>query len=184
MPTLIDPKLIRTDLETQSRIALNEEIVKEYAEAMEAGTVFPAILVFYDEPHDQFILAEGFHRLAAHNKVKPNEMILAEQRLGTIDDARWASIGANQSHGLRRTNADKRNAVKQALLHPKGENLSDRQIGQHVGVHHDTVGKIRHELESTGEIRQIENRTIQRGHQVYQQHTTYIWFNSKAESAW
>ncbi|GHT27599.1 hypothetical protein FACS18942_07150 [Planctomycetales bacterium] len=84
MPSLIDTKRIRTDLDTQSRIALVEDVVKEYMEAMETGNVFPAILVFYDAPNDQFILADGFHRFAAHQRLKPNDQILAEQRLGTV----------------------------------------------------------------------------------------------------
>jgi DNA-binding transcriptional regulator YhcF (GntR family) len=184
MSSLIDPKRIRIDLDTQSRVALNEDVVKEYQEAMEAGSVFPAILVFYDEPNDQFILADGFHRFAAHLRLKPNDQILAEQRLGTIEDARWESISSNKSHGLRRTNEDKRNAIKQALKHPKGAELSDRKIAEHVGVHHDTVSRIRKELELSGEIRQIENRTVQRGEQMYQQKTSQIGQKQSIQTQW
>jgi hypothetical protein len=91
-------------------------------------------------------------------KAKPNDPILAEQRMGTVEDAIWESLGANKSHGLRRSNADKRNAVKMALLHPKGVDSSDRQIAKHVGVHPDTVGVIRRELETTVGIRQSNLR--------------------------
>ncbi len=171
---MISPQRIRTDLDTQSRAGLNEQTVTEYAEAMEAGQAFPPILVFQDETIDEYILADGFHRLAAHLQISPDEPILAEVRTGTAEDARWESIGANKSHGLRRTNEDKRNAVKLALLHPNGAEKSDRQIAEHVGVHHDTVGRIRHELEATGGIRQIETRTVQRGDQVYEQNTSGI----------
>lgn len=138
---------------------------------MEAGGEFPPILVFYDEPNNLYILVDGFHRYAAHMRVKPNDPILAEMRLGSVEDARWESIGANKSHGLRRTNEDKRNAVKQALLHPKGTEMSNRQIADHVGVHHVTVGTVRNELESSGEIHQMKTRTVYRGDQVYQQNT-------------
>ncbi|MDR1492030.1 MAG: hypothetical protein LBT05_04835 [Planctomycetaceae bacterium] len=179
MPTLIDPKRILADLETQSRATLNDEVVKEYAEAMEEGATFPAILVFYDEPNDQFILAEGFHRLAAHMRVKPNDMILAEQRLGDVEDARWASIAANQSHGLRRTNADKRNAIKLAFLHPKGCELSDRQVSKHIGVDHKTVSAVRLECEATGEIPQSNLRTGQDGRTI---NTTNIGSGQKPKA--
>jgi hypothetical protein len=173
MPSLIDPKQIRTDLDTQSRVTLNDEVVKEYAEAMEAGAVFPAILVFYDESNDQFILADGFHRYAAHMQVMPNDPILAEQKLGTVEDAQWESIGANQSHGLRRTNEDKRNAITQALMHPKGAELSNRKIAEHVGVAEGTVRIIRKELESTAQIAQSTERTGRDGRTIK---TSYIGF--------
>lgn len=162
-PTPIDPKHIRIDLDTQSRVALNDDVVKEYAEAMEAGQVFPPVLTFYDQ---HYILADGFHRFAAHMKVKPNEPILSEIRLGTVEDARWASIGANKSHGLRRTNDDKRNAVIQALLHPKGIELSDRRIAEHVGVSEFLVRTIRSELESTSILSKSETRIGQDGRAI------------------
>lgn len=166
MASMIDPKKIRIDCGTQARLGMNEEIIAEYAQAMERGEVFPAILVFFDEENDEFILADGWHRYHAHMRAKPNDPILAEQRLGTIEDAQWASIAANKSHGLQRSNADKRNATKLALLHPKGCELSDRQIAKHVGVHHDTVGSIRREMEVTGGIRQSDLRTGQDGRAI------------------
>jgi len=176
MTSLTDPKRIRTDLGTQMRIAMNEDVVKEYAEAMQAGCEFPALRAYFDEPNDVIILADGFHRLAAHNKVRPNDQILVELIIGTAEDAQWESIGANKAHGLRRTNEDKRNAIKQALTHSKGTELSDRQIAEHVGVHHVTVGTVRKEMVLSGEIHQIDNRTVRRGNQTYQQNTTRIGF--------
>ena len=159
MASKIDPKRIRIDCDTQSRIEMNEPVIAEYAEAMERGDEFPAILVFFDEETDEFILVDGFHRYFAHMRAKPNDPILAEQRIGTVEDARWESLAANKSHGLRRSNADKRNTVKQALLHPKGVNLSDRQIAKHVGVDHKTISTVRRENEVTGEIPQSTLRT-------------------------
>lgn len=169
MATKIDPKRIRIDCDTQSRVEMNESVIAEYAEAMERGEEFPPILVYFDERSNEFILADGFHRYFAHLRAKPNDPILAEQRLGTIEDAQWASLTANQSHGLRRSNADKRNAAKRALIHQNGFSLSDRQIGKHVGVSHTLVSGIREELEASGKICQMKSRTVQRGDQVYQQ---------------
>jgi hypothetical protein len=183
MSTTLAPRLIQIDLDTQIRIEINEEVVKEYAEAMEAGDIFPPLLVYFDEPNNRYILVDGFHRFEAHRRRHPNDAISVKLELGTLDDARWASIGVNKNHGLRRTNADKRNAIVNALKHPKGAELSDRQIAEHVGVHHDTVSRIRRELELSGEIRQIETRTVQRGNQIYQQQTSRIGSsNSSHES--
>ncbi len=180
MASKIDPRKIRTDCGTQSRIEMNEAVIAEYAEAMERGEEFPAIEVFFDECDDSFILADGFHRHAAHMRVKPNDPILAEQRIGTVEDALWASLAANKSHGLHRSNADKRNAVKLAMVHPKGCELSDRQIGKHVGVDHKTVAVIRRDAELSGEIPQIQTRTVQRGGQTYQQNTTQVGKGKKS----
>ena len=179
MANKIDPKLISTDCGTQSRIEMNESVIAEYAEAMERGDEFPAILVFFDEGRYRYILVDGFHRYYAHIRARPNDPILAEQRLGTVEDAIWASLAANKSHGLRRSNADKRNAIAKALLHPKGVNKSNRQIANHVGVTDKTVAVIRCELELSAEIPQIESRTVQRGDQTYQQNVTQIGKKAK-----
>jgi hypothetical protein len=166
MASLTDPKRIRTDLGTQMRVAMNEDVVKEYAEAMQAGCEFPALRAYFDEPNDVIILADGFHRLAAHNKIRPNDQILVELIIGTAEDAQWESIGANKAHGLRRTNEDKRNAVKMALLHPKGAGESNRKIAEHVGVNESTDRRIRHELESTAQTTQSNSRTGRDGRTI------------------
>jgi hypothetical protein len=159
----ISPSEIRTDLDTQSRIELNDNTVQEYAEAMQEGQKFPPLLVFKDETEEEYILADGFHRLAAHLQVLPDEPIEVIVREGTLEDARWESIGANKSHGLRRTNEDKRNAVTQALKHPKGAELSNVKIAEHVGVTDKTVAAVRKDLESTSEIPRSTNRLGQDG---------------------
>jgi hypothetical protein len=159
MATRIDPRRIRTDLNTQIRVDWNEEAVKEYTGLMERGVLLPPLLVFFDTLTNLMILADGFHRLAAHMRVKPNDPILVEIRLGNVEDAQWAAIIANQTHGIRRTNDDKRNAIKQALKHPNGTGRTDRSIAKDIGVHHVTVGTVRKEMVLTGEIHQSDSRT-------------------------
>ncbi len=166
MASLIDPKRIRTDLGTQMRVAMNAEVVREYAEQLQAGTVFPPLRAYFDEPNDLIILADGFHRLAAHKSIRPNDPILVELILGTIEDAQWESIGANKDHGLRRTNEDKRNAVKQALLHRNTIDMSNVKVAEHVGVSHTTVQNIRRELESTCKICKSTARTGKDGRTI------------------
>ena len=158
MPTKIDPKKIRTDLNTQIRVELSEETVAEYAELMERNTKFPPILVYYDGTIREYVLADGFHRLAAHQRVRPSEQIAVKVKNGTVDEARWASIGSNKDHGLRRTNADKHNAVTQALMHPEGAGKSDRKIAEYVGVSHTSVQNVRASLESGGKICHLTRR--------------------------
>ena len=171
MPTKIDPQKIRTDLNTQVRLELNEETVAEYAELMQQNVTFPAILVYYDGSIGEYVLVDGFHRLAAHLRVCPNKPISAKVKSGTVDDARWVSIAANKDHGLRRTNADKHNAVVQALLHPKGGQMSNVMIASHAGVSETTVRRVRSELERSSTLSKMESRIVHRGNQIYTQKT-------------
>ena len=51
-------------------------------------------------------LADGFHRLEAHRQVGFRD-IEVDLKLGTKRGAILYAVGANASHGLRRTPADK-----------------------------------------------------------------------------
>ena len=154
----IDPKRIRTDLGTQARVQTDASIIEEYAAAMLRGDRFPPILVFHDLDSDLLVLVDGFHRLRAHAKAKPDEEIDAIIQEGTLSDALWTSFTVNKTHGLRRNTADKRRIIAEALHHEKGVKMSDRQIAEHVGVDHKTVASVRQELETTGEIPQLSHR--------------------------
>jgi hypothetical protein len=142
---------IRIDGQTQSRERINEETVTEYAEtllrqgmkglAVRPEMVWPPVTVYFDGT--EFWMADGFHRLLA---VKRNgqKHIAADVKKGTREDAAWEACSANQTHGLRRTNADKRKAVTLALgLHAE---MSDEAIARHVGVSRNHVFQVRHEL--------------------------------------
>lgn len=140
---------------TQPRAILDAQVVEEYFEAQARGDAFPPIDVVYDGefywPYD------GFHRIEVCRRASA-PLIPARVIQGTVEDARWLSCAANATHGLRRSNGDKRRAVETALRHDRGAGMSDRAIAEHVGVHHSTVAQIRGELEATGGIRQLETR--------------------------
>lgn len=74
------------------------------------------------------------------------KQIPVEIRDGELRDAIRYALSANSSHGLRRSNADKRNAVLVALADPEWAQLSDRQIADLCGVSQPFVGRIRKEL--------------------------------------
>ena len=129
---------IRTDGAVQSRAAINAEYVAELAEQIKAGVKLPPVDVYRNG--DETWIADGFHRLRAHEAAGVRN-IRAEIHKGTKADAAWHSTGANLKHGLRRTNADKRRAVEMALkLKP---NTTDRLIADHCGVDDHTVASAR-----------------------------------------
>jgi N6-adenosine-specific RNA methylase IME4 len=135
--------LIRTDGGTQTRAALYENVVNDYATAIGEGAVFPPVVVFHDG--ETYWLADGFHRYGAHKQCGLVE-IDAEIRQGTRRDAVLYSVGANSSHGLRRTNEDKRRAVLMLLEDSEWTRWSDNAIAEKCGVSHPFVGRIRSSL--------------------------------------
>jgi len=164
--TYIELSDLQRDASLQARVALDLGVVREYAERMRAGATFPPVLVFAGP--DGHWLADGYHRVSARESCRQTT-VLAEIRQGGRDAALWASCAANKAHGLRRSNADKRRSVLRALSHPRAQRLSDRQLAQHCGVHHDTVGRVRHELEKEGRLSEVHEREVARGNSVYRQ---------------
>jgi len=116
------------------------------AEAMRAGAKFPPIKVIFDGT--TYWLIDGFHRVEAAHEAGLTE-IAAEITPGTLEDAQWLCLAANQTHGLRRTNEDKRRAVMAALQHPRSAGMSSNAIAKHVGVSHTLVDDCRRELAPT-----------------------------------
>lgn len=162
---------IRLDGGTQPRAELNMSVIEDYAEAMRAGADFPPVVVFFDQ--NDYWLADGFHRYHGAAKAGKDE-IRADIRPGSIEDARWHSYGANNTHGLRRSNEDKAQAVKAALAHPNAAKLSNVQIADHCGISEITVRRYRAELDASSTLSKIAERQVTRGGQTYTQDTTNI----------
>lgn len=142
-PSGFDISLIRVDGGTQSRSSLYQNVVDDYASAIGDGAQFPPVVVFHDG--SDHWLADGFHRFHAHKKLGLVE-IDADVRQGTRRDAILYSVGANESHGLRRTNEDKRRAVLTLLNDPEWVKWSDREIARQCAVGNKFVGDIRRTL--------------------------------------
>jgi N6-adenosine-specific RNA methylase IME4 len=69
--------------------------------------------------------------------------INADARQGTRRDAVLFSVGANASHGLRRTHEDKRQAVRTLLEDEEWSKWSDAEIARRTGTSHPFVGEQR-----------------------------------------
>ncbi len=157
--TTLPVSKIRMDGGTQSRVQLNWLVIDEYAKAMIDGAQFPPVVVFHDG--ENYWLADGFHRVQACDKAGMD--VAADVRQGTVRDAVLYSVGANATHGVRRSNEDKRAAVLKLLNDAEWGAWSDREIARQCGVDHKTVGTLRPKL--TGEFPQsvrkgADGRTI------------------------
>ena len=97
----------------QIRCRLSEETIRDYMEAVEGGAVLPPVILFNEGPGRPLYLADGFHRVEVARRLA-QKTIRAEVREGGYAEALAFALGANSSHGLRRTNEDKRNAVRVA----------------------------------------------------------------------
>ena len=137
---------IATDRRCQARKEEDPAIVDEYADAYRAKAKFPPIEVFIVDGAPQ--LVDGWHRLAAMLKAGLTWVTCEVVGTGTIDEAVWRALGANQGHGIRRTNEDKRRAVRLALESPIGNEQSARVLAEHIGVSHELVLKVRGEWEA------------------------------------
>jgi len=135
---------ILLDAACQPRVEFNGFVVDEYADALSAGVKFPPVVVFKDSD-GQHWCADGFHRVAAAEKAGLAE-IAVDVRQGEKRDAILFSVGANVSHGLRRTNADKRRAVEVVLSDEEWRGWSDREVARRCAVGADLVGGIRRSL--------------------------------------
>jgi len=145
------------DTRFQIRAAMDESVVADYFDAIrqEGRWPFPPIEIV-----SQF-LVDGFHRIKAVRRVIAAADTSADLRKAlqnipckrlavdlAIDDvpdlALQHALAANQTHGLRRSNADKRRAVELAL--DRWPSKSDREIATMTGTSHPFVGRVRGEL--------------------------------------
>jgi len=134
---------ITADEDAQPRARIEAGLVSEYAEALAAGATFPPVVVFRDGA--DLYLADGFHRLKAAQKIGAED-IDCDIREGGKRDAVLFSVGANATHGMRRSSADKRRAVLRLLKDDEWGKWSSNRIAQQCGVHHDTVDRLRSSL--------------------------------------
>lgn len=146
---------------TQSRVSVNGETVAEYAAAIDGGAVLPPVVV-YKSGDGQHWLADGFHRIAAHIKAGRTE-IKCDIRDGGQRAAILHSVGANATHGLKRTNADKRRAVEMLLSDPEWSQWSDREIARACCVTHTFIRSLRQPV--TGNVSSEKSYTTKHGTQ-------------------
>ena len=149
---------LRLDGGTQPRTNMDQEVVSEYADYLMDGVKMPSLTVFHDGKY--YWLADGFHRYFAHKKAEYKEAE-CDVRDGSLRDAILYSVGANDNHGLRRSNEDKRKAVMTLLDDIEWSDWADSEIARRCKVSPMTVGRIKKSLN----IKETEKKFIKNGKQ-------------------
>jgi len=128
----------------QSRATIDKDHIADLVETLKDRKKLPPIEVYKDPCDKTLWLADGFHRVLAHQEAGKRS-IKAEIHKGCKADAMWHSAGSNLTHGLRRNNADKHKAVEMALkVRPTS---SDQLIADHCGVSNTFVSQIRKQIQ-------------------------------------
>lgn len=144
-PLEVDLEEIVLDPALQCRRELTQATVDQYAAVLEDGGEFEhrARCIRVD---GRLFLVDGWHRHAATRQAfRGSPKLQIEYRDGTRRDAILAAVKANSKHGLPRSGADKRRAVRTLLMDPDWCALSTRQLGELADVSHKHVGDIRRE---------------------------------------
>jgi len=138
--TRLPVAILRRDGGTQIRAQISMDLAREYAESMGRAEKFPPVDACYDGTHHW--VWDGFHRLMGAELIGASH-IDCSVRPGTRRDAILLAVGANASHGFRRSNADKRQAVQTLLDDEEWSAKSDRQIAKLAKVDPGMVGRLR-----------------------------------------
>lgn len=169
---LVDLSHINIDDSVQSRAGFDEDTLQDYYKAWESGVKFPPVDLYFDG--QTYWIGDGFHRIKSrlNAKIRGNK-IEAIVHPGNRRDAILHSVGANSTHGLRRTNADKRHAVELLLQDAEWSNWSNCEIARKACVSEFLVRTAREAI-----FEKIENdqgvRTVERNGKIFTQKTKNI----------
>ena len=166
MARVIKLQDIRLDGGTQFREEIDQNKVKEYAENMDDGDVFPPLQCTFDG--STYWLWDGFHRYFAWQSLgaKTVEVVYTP---GTQEDAQDLALGANGTHGLPPTKATKENKVRAALSMERHAGLSNRQFAKLCKVSHTFVASVR---DASVKATQAANRVASAAKQAVESDST------------
>ena len=141
---------ITIDSNLQQRVKLDNYVIDDYADiyrcaegsAYSEGTELPPITVWNCTEDNKVYLVDGFHRVEAAKQAGITELPFIEKS-GTYREALLFSLTVNATHGLRRSNEDKRKAVMTLLEDSEWSQWSNVAIAKQCGVSESFVRKIK-----------------------------------------
>lgn len=121
----------------QTRQKMIPDLVKKYADEMQAGHEFPPIML--GRVGGKMLLLDGWHRLEAASITNGREAVEAIIREMTPTQATWAACEANLTHGQGYSSREKRNVLKMFIKskqHMQGGRIamSYRDISAKLGI--------------------------------------------------
>lgn len=127
----------------QIRQQIDQGLIDEYTEVIESqgAEALPPVTAF-TEDNGVFYVADGYHRIRAH-RAAGKEGVMCQVHQGGLREALLHAVGANASHGLRRTSTDKRAAVAVMLEDVEWSQWSDRRIAKTCNVSDKLVATVR-----------------------------------------
>ncbi len=135
---------IETDAGLQARAAYDEDAIRDYGERYKAKEPMPPIVLFKDS-ESRLWPADGRHRIRGCES-QGVRLIEAEIRDGERRDALLYACCANQRHGVKRTSADKRRAVKLLLSDKEWSQWADAEIARRCGVSNHLVMEVKDDM--------------------------------------
>lgn len=116
------------------------DVVQEYADAYRCGLLLEPLDVFREKGTERYIVADGEHRLLALRAAKVEEVDVRMHEGDEVAALDFA-IGCNQSHGLRRSKADKYHAFQRIMETPtlRAKYPTDTNLADKIGVAIRTV---------------------------------------------
>ena len=166
----IDPTKLTLAPDVQPRCRMNKPLIETYSQAMKDGDQFPAVVAFDDG--EALWVADGFHRTRAAIMAGLTT-IKVEVHEGGKRDAILFAVSSNSTHGLRRTNADKRRAVERLLTDEEWSDWPAREIARQCRVSNTFVSKLRREASVNG-AQMGGRRKVTRGGKTYEMDTSNI----------
>jgi hypothetical protein len=133
---------IVVDPRTYLRASQHSDVVSSFADAMEehGAAGFPPIILHREG--SSLYLSDGHLRVRAAKQAGVRALP-ATVRPGSLREAILFACGANSAHGVRRTNADKRLAIRTLLNDGEWSRLSNNRIAEATGTSSIMVGKLR-----------------------------------------
>lgn len=133
------------------RSHIREDVVEEYAEIYKRGKIKLPPIDLFTKDQKVYLLGDGSHRTYAALSLR-QKTIEANIHSGGHEEALRFALCSNEKHGIRRTNADKRWAIREAIkTWPKS---TDAQIAAIAGVDNHTVKDVRSAMEKVGDVKE------------------------------
>lgn len=138
---------VTRDESLQPRDGLKETHTRALVAAIEEGVDIPPVVLY--QLGDELVLADGWHRYAAHQRAGKNK-IRADIYEGDREDAVAHAGAANVGDKLGLTASEKVRFLRALLKLPKYAKGSDRALARMCGTSPSTVAKYKREMQRGG----------------------------------